>query len=94
MSTTQADRLDTDTIHAVTDLFDETEIVMVYVTPDGVGRYFYDTIEEAQAQHGDDLPIVYWDSEYDDEAEHEGHRTWLTGAWYCDTCDSPYCSLA
>lgn len=25
---------------------------------------------------------------------HVGHRAPFTGAWYCDTCDSPYCELA
>ena len=25
---------------------------------------------------------------------HEGHVSRLTGAWYCDTCDSPYCERA
>lgn len=29
-----------------------------------------------------------------DENEHVGHRSHFTGAWYCDTCDSPYCELA
>jgi predicted acetyltransferase len=29
----------------------------VFVTPDGEGRYWYDSVAEAQAQHGDDLPI-------------------------------------
>lgn len=28
------------------------------VTPDCVGFYWYDSIAEAQEQHGDDLPIV------------------------------------
>lgn len=25
---------------------------------------------------------------------HEGHVSHFTGAWYCDTCDSPYCERA
>jgi len=28
-----------------------------------------------------------------DEPPHEGHYGHFTGAWYCDTCDSPYCEL-
>lgn len=28
------------------------------------------------------------------EVEHVGHYARLTGAWYCDTCDSPYCERA
>lgn len=32
--------------------------------------------------------------EWLDEAPHVGHRAHFTGAWYCDTCDSPYCDLA
>jgi hypothetical protein len=27
-------------------------------------------------------------------AWHVGHRSSLSGSWYCDTCDSPYCNLA
>lgn len=27
-------------------------------------------------------------------AAHVGHRARLTGAWYCDTCNSPYCDEA
>jgi hypothetical protein len=26
--------------------------------------------------------------------QHVGHVLHFTGAWYCDTCDSPYCDLA
>lgn len=29
-----------------------------------------------------------------DSVLHKGHRLRLTGAWYCDTCDSPLCDLA
>ena len=29
----------------------------VYVSPDGDGRYWYDTVEQAQEEHGD-LPVV------------------------------------
>jgi len=29
------------------------------VAPDGDGRYWYDSVAEAQAQHGDDLPVVH-----------------------------------
>lgn len=24
---------------------------------------------------------------------HAGHRSFFTGAWFCDTCNSPYCNL-
>lgn len=34
------------------------------------------------------------DAEALEEERHEGHRSRLTGAWYCDTCNSPYCDLA
>ena len=30
----------------------------VFVTPDGEGRYWYETVAEARAEHGD-LPVVY-----------------------------------
>lgn len=29
-----------------------------------------------------------------DDVLHKGHTLRLTGAWYCDTCDSPLCDLA
>lgn len=29
-----------------------------------------------------------------DDAPHVGHYSRLGGAWWCDTCDSPYCDLA
>lgn len=25
---------------------------------------------------------------------HHGHTMWLSGGWWCDTCDSPLCELA
>jgi len=28
------------------------------------------------------------------EEPHKGHRSHFTGAWFCDTCNSPYCSKA
>lgn len=28
------------------------------------------------------------------EIEHVGHHSRITGVWYCDTCDSPYCDNA
>lgn len=28
-----------------------------------------------------------------DDVPHKGHTLRLTGAWYCDTCNSPYCDL-
>lgn len=35
-----------------------------------------------------------WLERLTDEPPHVGHRAHFTGAWYCDTCDSPYCDLA
>jgi hypothetical protein len=29
-----------------------------FVSPDGEGRYYYDTLDEAQAEHGDDLQVI------------------------------------
>lgn len=31
---------------------------LVFVTPDAVGRYFFDSIEAAREDQGDDLPLV------------------------------------
>lgn len=31
----------------------------VFITPDGEGRIWYDSIKEAQEQHGDDIPIIH-----------------------------------
>ncbi len=28
------------------------------------------------------------------DVPHAGHYSRLTGAYWCDTCDSPYCDLA
>jgi hypothetical protein len=28
------------------------------------------------------------------DERHFGHTSRLTGAWFCDTCNSPYCDLA
>ena len=30
-----------------------------FVTPDGIGRFFYDSLEEAQEAHGEETPVVY-----------------------------------
>jgi len=39
--------------------------------------------------------VASWrDGEFFVSEAHVGHRAHLTGAWYCDTCDSPYCDLA
>lgn len=43
------------------------------------------TISPIGTIRGDD---AVWD------AAHRGHVLPLTGAWYCDDCDSPYCDLA
>lgn len=36
-----------------------TDGATCFVTPDGVGRYWYDSVLEAEEQHGDDVPHVY-----------------------------------
>jgi hypothetical protein len=43
-----------------------------------------------------DVELLEWAGvpEYPEDAPHVGHRSHFTGAWYCDTCDSPYCELA
>jgi hypothetical protein len=28
------------------------------------------------------------------DAPHTGHYSHISGTWWCDTCDSPYCELA
>lgn len=42
--------------------------------------------------------LDYWEDGYRSaewpEVPHVGHRAHFTGAWYCDTCNSPYCALA
>lgn len=30
----------------------------VFLSPDGIGRFWYDSLEEAEEEHGDDLPVV------------------------------------
>jgi NMD protein affecting ribosome stability and mRNA decay len=35
-----------------------------------------------------------WCYAVSDEPAHVGHYAHFTGAWYCDTCNSPYCELA
>ena len=43
-----------------------------------------------------DETVAAYDPAEDDagDAPHVGHTLRLTGAWYCDTCDSPYCEKA
>ena len=48
-----------DTIYTATD-------EGAFVTPDGTGRYWYDSLAEAQDAHGDDLPVIYLDHMPDD----------------------------
>lgn len=38
--------------------------------------------------------ICDWCDSQADEPPHLGHFTRLTGDWFCDTCNSPYCDLA
>lgn len=33
--------------------------LMVFVTPDGIGRYYFDTVKQARDDMGHDLPIRY-----------------------------------
>lgn len=48
----------------------DTDMVYVYsdgtvfVSPDGIGRYFYDTVDDAYTDY-DGAPIVYLDIEYE-----------------------------
>jgi hypothetical protein len=37
-----------------------------FYTPDGVGRTWYDSDEEAMAEHGDDLTVIVLDVEPED----------------------------
>lgn len=42
----------------------------------------------------DGSTMCEWCDTLSDQPPHEGHVMWITGAWYCDTCNSPYCELA
>jgi hypothetical protein len=46
----------------------------------GAGVDFFDALKLAEAEY--------------DATHHKGHFSQLGGAWWCDTCDSPYCELA
>lgn len=54
------DNQEHDTVYACTD---GTHFV---VAPDGVGRYWYDTMDELEAQHGEGLPFQVLDHTPDD----------------------------
>lgn len=51
---------------------------LAFVTTDGIGRYWFDTEEEAVEEFGDDLPVTY----VDHICEYE----------VCDLTDSTYCT--
>ena len=48
-------------------------------------------LADAFAVHADEFAVF---ERANDDTPHVGHRTRFTGAWYCDTCESPYCDLA
>jgi hypothetical protein len=39
-------------------IYKERSSGQYFVTPDGIGCYWYDTLEEAREQHGDTGPII------------------------------------
>jgi hypothetical protein len=45
------------------------------------------------AEHSDELADV-GDDEIPDDEPHVGHHAHFTGAWWCDTCNSPCCDRA
>ena len=49
-------------------------------------RILYGTMHRILGEAGEDI--------YELATPHEGHVSRFTGAWYCDTCDSPYCERA
>jgi hypothetical protein len=51
-----------DTIYVVAD---DRLSESIFVTPDGEGRFYYDSVEDAQDDMGPNLPVVYAD-EVDD----------------------------
>lgn len=68
------------------DRFDAPHLASVWDEAYQDGRDSFDSMQEDEAIYGHD-----WRGE---DAPHVGHRSHFTGAWYCDTCDSPYCDLA
>jgi len=48
------------------DVIYETVEGDIFVSPDGIGRLWYDSVDEAYEQHGTDLPVVVG---WDDKAE-------------------------
>lgn len=59
----------------------ETGLTVV-TEPDDDGEF------TAMREDGSTITLTTWD------VRHKGHAAHFTGAWWCDTCDSPYCELA
>jgi len=52
---------------------------------------FPEHVTEAAYTDSDELDMLAFALS---QPPHTGHWMPFTGAWYCDTCDSPYCELA
>lgn len=60
--------------------------------------------EDHYSFNSDDFPKSFLLEQVDDDETcdrcglyiipHVGHRSHFTGAWFCDTCNSPYCDRA
>lgn len=48
---------------AVNHIYFEEKSGQYFVTPDGIGCYWYDTFEEAQGQHGSGPVTFVWELE-------------------------------
>lgn len=84
-------------------LLDEVEGVVVDLVEFAAKRAGVD-LEDHYSFDSDDFPkSFFFDQLLDDEQcmqceeylkPHVGHRLHFTGAWFCDTCNSPYCDRA
>ena len=45
-------------VDVIYEVLDDNDGESYFVTPDGEGRYWYETLDEATEQHGDNLPVV------------------------------------
>lgn len=59
----------------------------------GIGATFADLEDFEQVDILDAWEAGYLSAAWP-EVAHVGHRAHLTGAWFCDTCNSPYCDNA
>lgn len=50
--------------------------------------------DDVVGQYADANALTEREARAELDAPHRGHRARFSGAWYCDTCDSPYCELA